>query len=92
MVKIDNILNSDLDDSERNSYDNSGLEDETVVNSNDLLTVQEICELLKVSKTYIYWLTHQRKIPHIKMYGHLMFRRSAIDAWLKDQEVHSGNT
>ena len=53
----------------------------------NLLTVQEICDLLKVPKTYIYSLTHQRKIPHIKMHGHLRFRQSDIDKWLRSQEV-----
>lgn len=57
-----------------------------------LLTVQEICELLKVPRTYIYWLTHQKKIPYIKMQGHLRFKRSAIDDWLKEQEVRIGDS
>ncbi len=57
-----------------------------------LLTVQEVCELLKVSKAYIYTLTSQKKIPHIKMMGHLRFRKTEIDDWLKSQEVCSGDT
>ena len=57
-----------------------------------LLTIQEICELLKVKKTYIYWLTHQKKIPYIKMQGHLRFRQSDIDDWLISQEVRDANT
>ena len=59
--------------------------------SNRLLTTQEVCELLKISKGYLYWLTHQKKIPHIKMMGHLRFRESAIDNWLREQEVRSGS-
>ncbi len=59
---------------------------------NRLLTTQEVCELLKISKSYLYWLTHQKKIPHIKMQGHLRFRESAIDNWLREQEVRSGGT
>jgi excisionase family DNA binding protein len=55
-----------------------------------LLSVRELCELLNVPKTYIYWLTHQKKIPFIKMQGHLRFRRSTIDDWLKEQEVRNG--
>ena len=58
----------------------------------DLLTLQEVCELLKVSKAYIYSLTHKRQIPHIKMLGRLRFRRSDIDEWLQEQEVRSGDT
>ena len=52
----------------------------------DLLTLQEVCELLKVTKAYVYSLMHQKKIPHIKMQGHLRFRRSDIDDWLREQE------
>ena len=55
----------------------------------DLLTLQEVCGLLKVSKAYIYSLTHLKKIPHIKMSGLLRFRRSDIDDWLAEQEVRS---
>ena len=57
-----------------------------------LLTIQEVCELLKVSRSYIYWLTHQKKIPFIKMHGHLRFRSSAIDDWLREREVQIGGT
>ncbi len=52
----------------------------------NLLTLEEVCKLLKVSKAYIYSLTHQKRIPHIKMMGHLRFKRSEMDNWLRDQE------
>jgi excisionase family DNA binding protein len=69
-------------------HDKAGLEGEIMSAEEDkLLTVQEICNLLKVPKTYIYSLTHQRKIPHIKMQGQLRFWRSDIDEWLRSQEV-----
>ena len=55
---------------------------------NRLLTIQETCEFLRVPKSYIYSLTCQKKIPHIKMQGHLRFRQSAINEWLKTQEIH----
>lgn len=76
-------MKSDIDKSNETYYPRSdvyGLEGENVSAEVDvLLTVQEICNLLKVPKTYIYSLTCQRKIPHIKIQGHLRFRRSAID-------------
>ncbi|MFC1715351.1 helix-turn-helix domain-containing protein [Candidatus Poribacteria bacterium] len=52
-----------------------------------LLTVQEICDLLKVPKSYVYWLTHSKRIPYLKINGHLRFRESAIAEWLESQEV-----
>ena len=75
-----------IDEKDKNSYHlNEGA---------DLLTLEEACKLLRVSKSYIYSLTHRQKIPHIKMMGHLRFRRSDIDNWLRDQEqeVCIGNT
>ena len=52
-----------------------------------LLTVQDISSLLGVKKSYVYHLTYQKKIPHLKMHGHLRFRQSDIDKWLQSQEV-----
>ena len=55
-----------------------------------LLTVQEICELLKVPKSYVYYLIHSKSIPHFKINnGHLRFRQSHIEEWLESQEVRS---
>ena len=82
----DDIRDSVIDNTGGSSYHLSeGATDDR------LLTIKEVCELLKVSKTYIYWLTHRNKIPYIKMQGHLRFRRSAIDDWLMAQEVRSGS-
>ena len=82
MNERDNIVDRMND----RDYDRDGItEGEASVDR--LLTVQEICELLKVKRTYIYWLTHQRKIPYIKIQGILRFRQSAIDEWLSAQEV-----
>jgi excisionase family DNA binding protein len=54
-----------------------------------LLTVHDICELLKVPKSYVYWLTHSKKIPYLKINGHLRFRQSSIGEWLESQEVRN---
>ena len=52
-----------------------------------LLTVQDICELLEVPRSYVYRLTHTKRIPYMKIQGHLRFRRAHIDEWLRSQEV-----
>ena len=91
----DGIMKSAIDKQDETHYprhNRTGLEGKSIsAELDELLTVQELCELLKVSKSYIYWLKHQRKIPFIKMSGHLRFRRSAIDNWLRAQEVRSGS-
>ena len=94
----DNIRNSNVDSVDKTDYHyhgKPGTEGEEVsagMKLDRLLTVQEVCELLQVKNTYIYWLTHQKKIPHIKMQGHLRFRQSAIDEWLRLQEVRNAST
>jgi excisionase family DNA binding protein len=73
-----------------NGHDETGLEDVNMSADDPverLLTVQEISQLLKVPRSYVYWLTHQRRIPHLKIHGHLRFRQSHIEEWLKSQEV-----
>ncbi len=96
MRKEDSIYDSAIDNSDAEHYHTNarpGLEGVNSADlSNRLLTTQEVCELLKISRSYLYWLTHQKKIPHIKMQGHLWFRNSAIDNWLRAQEVRSGGT
>ncbi len=91
MQREDNILDSVIDNANGKHYHTDtkpGLEGvNSAAKTDRLLTTQEVCELLKVSKTYIYWLTHQRKIPYIKMQGHLRFRQSDIDEWLMSQKV-----
>jgi len=68
------------------SVDNSSLKDYHSV-LEGLLTVQEIANLLSVPKSYVYYLTHQKRIPHLKIQGILRFDRAAIDSWLRSQEV-----
>ena len=69
MEREDNILNSVIDNPDREHYHTDakhGLEGMSSADlSSRLLTTQEVCELLKISKGYLYWLTHQKKIPHM---------------------------
>ena len=93
----DNSVNSTIDSAAMTDYykaGNPGTEGEDTLAAtrlDRLLTVQEICDLLQVPKTYVYWLTHRKRIPFIKMQGHLRFRESAIDEWLRAQEVHNAS-
>jgi excisionase family DNA binding protein len=66
--------------------------DYSIPEGDRLLTVQEVCELLGVKRSYIYSLTHTKQIPHIKIVGTLRFRQKEIDKWLNAQEVGSGGS
>ncbi|MFC1716566.1 helix-turn-helix domain-containing protein [Candidatus Poribacteria bacterium] len=85
------MQSNSIDNSSGNSYYSGmpGLEDgkESVAELKRLLTVQDISSLLRVPKSYVYWLTHQKKIPHMKINGHIRFRQSDIDEWLNDKEI-----
>lgn len=93
MSRYDETGDSSVDNSCGSSYDThgkTGLEDVKVSVENKLerlLTVQEISELLKVPKSYVYLLTHKKRIPYVKIQGLLRFRRSHIEGWLRSQEV-----
>jgi excisionase family DNA binding protein len=53
----------------------------------DLLTVAELQQHLKVSKSKIYHLTSRNEIPHYKLNGKVLFRREEIEAWLAQFRV-----
>lgn len=49
----------------------------------DLISIDDVCHALGLKKSYIYMLTHEQRIPHYKVNGHLRFRLSDIEQWLK---------
>ena len=49
----------------------------------NLLTPQEIADVLGVSKSTIYQWTHQEYIPHVKLGRFVRFRKSQIEIWLE---------
>jgi excisionase family DNA binding protein len=57
-------------------------------NDEELLTVEELGEWLKVPKSWIYERVRARqglKLPHIKLGHYLRFERIAVQAFLKQQ-------
>ncbi len=54
----------------------------------ELLTVDQMAELLQVKKSTLYSWTHQGWIPHVKVGRLVRFRREAVEAWLKTREVN----
>jgi excisionase family DNA binding protein len=57
------------------------------LNSTDqVMTADEVAELLRVHKSTIYRLLKAGKFPHFRMGGDFRFSREAIDEWRKAQE------
>ena len=53
----------------------------------ELIDIGLLCNILKFKKSYVYLLTHEKKIPHYKIQGHLRFRLSEIEDWLAKKSI-----
>lgn len=51
-----------------------------------VLTIDELAEYLKISKSTLYKLVQERKIPGQKVGRHWRFHRETIDRWLGEQK------
>lgn len=61
---------------------------EAKVNPHQLLTTQEVTELLNMSRSTLYKLRMRGAAPRaITVGGRLRFRRSDLEAWLDAQPV-----
>lgn len=48
-----------------------------------VLTIDELAEYLKISKSTLYKLAQEGRIPGQKVGKHWRFRKDAIDRWLE---------
>lgn len=54
----------------------------------NVLTFEELCEYIGMSKSYVYKLTSSGQIPHYKPLGkHMFFKKDEIDNWLLSNPV-----
>ena len=56
----------------------------------DLPTVEEVAELLKVPKSWVYERTRRRgldRLPHIKLGKYLRFEEPVIKQYLEEQRI-----
>ncbi len=53
---------------------------------NELMTIEEIADYLRVKKRTIYEWVKTGKIPAIKAVGQWRFKKTQIDTWLEDQQ------
>jgi excisionase family DNA binding protein len=59
------------------------LENQIICSQKAVLNIGEVCTLTGLSKSTIYKLTMNGKIPHYKQAKHLYFDRVEIENWLK---------
>ncbi|MBI4527175.1 MAG: helix-turn-helix domain-containing protein [Deltaproteobacteria bacterium] len=57
----------------------------------ELLTVEELSELLKVSRNQIVLMANRREIPALSVFGKLRFDANEIEEWLKHNRLYAKN-
>jgi excisionase family DNA binding protein len=60
-------------------------------NPNDVLTIDELAVYLKISKSTLYKLVREGRIPSQKVGRHWRFRKLAIDRWLEEIRVRDAD-
>jgi excisionase family DNA binding protein len=53
----------------------------------DLITPEELCELLQVKMTWVYRQVREGNIPHHKLGKYLRFHRPTVGRWVLKNEV-----
>ena len=60
--------------------------------SEEIFTIKEVADYLKLAEKTTYRLTSEGKIPGFKVGGSWRFRKSEIDRWIVEQEKQRGIT
>ena len=55
----------------------------------ELLTVDEVAKILKLSKQALYMMIHRREISHYKLSRRVRFSPAQIDQYLADKSIES---
>ena len=58
----------------------------------DVLTIKELSVYLKISKSTLYKLVREGKVPSQKVGRHWRFRKKAIDRWLDETRAEEPDT
>ena len=55
--------------------------------SDEILTIKEVADYLKVAEKTIYRLVGSKKLPGFKVGGIWRFRKSEVDNWINTQSI-----
>lgn len=58
--------------------------------ADEVLTMEEICDLLQVHKSTVYKLVRRGSIPGFRVGSDWRFRRDVIERWLSEKSVGAG--
>jgi excisionase family DNA binding protein len=57
-----------------------------MVGHDQILTVRELAEYLKIAEKTAYRFVSEGKLPGFKVGGAWRFRKAEVDRWIKEQE------
>ncbi len=63
----------------------------TEANGDKLLTADDVADLMRVTRGWIYAQTRQDAIPHLRLGRYVRYRRSAIEQWMAQIERGPGS-
>ena len=64
--------------------------EEHMLRPKNMLTFEEACEYTQLSRSLLYKLTSQKKIPHYKPTGRVLyFERTELDLWLRQNPIRT---
>lgn len=62
------------------------------VMNDEIMTLKEVAEYLKLAEKTAYRLAAEGKLPGFKVGGSWRFRREDIDRWIEKMKTEKGNT
>ncbi|MFC2167774.1 helix-turn-helix domain-containing protein [Acidobacteriota bacterium] len=57
-------------------------------NSNAIMSIDELSDYLKISKSTLYKLSQEGKVPSQKVGRHWRYRKETIDIWLDEYRIN----
>ena len=55
-----------------------------------LLTADDVAELMRVTRAWVYAETRRDRLPHLRLGRYVRYRRAAIEAWIRTVERGPG--
>ena len=55
--------------------------------NDSVYTIPEVAKHLKLSKSKVYYLVQQRKIPHVRIGRNVRIKESDLRAWMEENRV-----
>jgi excisionase family DNA binding protein len=57
------------------------------MSDDELMTPDDVCAILKVTKDWLYDQVQARRMPHVRLGRHLRFRRSEVFEYVRANSV-----